>query len=216
MSDSLAPQLYLISPPAIDLDAFAAQLTEAVASDTVTCFQLRLPQADDATLAAAAEKLAPICWEKDVAFLLCDQIDLVKQLKLDGVHLEGNVTEQAVKTARKALGDERSIGVSCFSSRHIAMLAGEAGADYVSFGPVFDTETKDMEADDEALEALRWWSVMMELPCVAVGGITAENSPLPLSKGADFLAVVSGIWNHPDGAGAAVTAFEKAIDAAGS
>lgn len=216
MSDSIATQLYLISPPKFDPDGFAAQLKEAVASDIVTCFQLRMPGVSEAELAETARRLAPICWDHDVAFLLCDHVDLVKELKLDGVHLEGNVSEQAVKEARKSLGEEQSIGVSCFSSRHIAMLAGEAGADYVSFGPIFDSATKDMDADPDALEALRWWAVMMELPCVAVGGLTPDNCSDCVTRGADFLAVVSSIWNHPEGAGTAVKAFEKTITGATS
>lgn len=216
MSDTVATQLYLISPQEFELDSFSSQLKEAVASDIVTCFQLRMPDADDAMLTRAIEKLAPICWDEDVAFLLCDQAELVKSMKLDGVHLEGNVTEQAVKAARKTLGEDSSIGVSCFSSRHIAMLAGEAGADYVSFGPVFDSATKDMEADDQSLEALHWWAVMMELPCVAVGGLTPQNCGEAVTNGADFVAAVSAIWQDSKGPAHAVAEFEKAMAAATS
>lgn len=205
--------LYLISPETIDPDSFATKLEQALDAGPVDCFQLRLPDASDAEIKSAAERLKPVCWDRDVAFLLCDRADLAKSLGLDGVHLEADVSANAVKQARKTLGDDASIGASCLNSRHIAMLVGEAGADYVSFGPFFHSPTKDLPPDETVADTLHWWSVMMELPCVAVGGVSPENCEVAAGRGADFVAAISAVWDHADGPGAAVRAFGEALQA---
>ncbi|MGN6290556.1 MAG: thiamine phosphate synthase, partial [Sphingopyxis terrae] len=154
--------------------------------------------------ARLAEPLQAICAAHDVAFIVNDDMALAKRLKADGVHLgQGDGDPQE---ARRLLGPGAQIGITCHNSRHLAMEAGEAGADYVAFGAFFPTTTKAVEhrADPEILS---WWQGLFELPCVAIGGITVENAELLIDAGADFLAVSGGVWNHPDGPAAAVQAF---------
>ena len=160
--------------------------------------------------AVAAEALMPIAHRHDVAFLMNDRMDLAKRAGCDGVHLgQGDGDPSA---ARKLLGAEAMIGVTCHASRHLAMEAGEAGADYVAFGAFFPTDTKATQHVAE-VDLLEWWSEMFEIPCVAIGGITAANCPPLVRAGADFLAVVGAVWNHPEGPGAGVRAMGAAIKA---
>lgn len=213
MTDQLpACALYLITPEKLDPESFASTLAAALDAGPVACIQLRMPDASDDELRAAAKILAPIAWEREIAFLICDQPELAKELDLDGVHLENDLSEKRVKSVRKLLGDDKSIGVSCRSSRHLAMELGEAGADYVSFGPVFMSPTKDLPPMEDAMEAIRWWGKMMELPQVAVGGVTPENGDLAVDAGADFLAAISSVWSDPDGPEHAVARFTKLLE----
>ena len=108
------------------------------------------------------------------------------------------------------MGGRAMIGVTCHASRHLAMEAAEAGADYVAFGAFFPTGTKDAKAR-APLEILEWWQDIALTPCVAIGGITPENCGPLVEAGADFLAVIGSVWNHPDGPAAAVRAFERAM-----
>jgi thiamine-phosphate pyrophosphorylase len=195
--------LYLISPPAIGAD-FPDQLKAAFDGGPVAAFQLRLKGLSEDEIARLAEPLQRLCAERDVAFIINDSIALAKRLGADGVHLgqgDGDPRE-----ARKILGPAAQIGVTCHDSRHLAMEAGEAGADYVAFGAFFPTTTKDVTHHPEP-SILTWWSTVFELPCVAIGGITAENGRVLVEAGADFLAVSSAVWNHPGGPGAGVAAF---------
>ncbi|SFK39594.1 thiamine phosphate synthase [Falsiroseomonas stagni] len=205
-------RLYLITPPALpDLPAFADRLARALDAGDVAALQIRLKDvADDAILRAAAAIL-PIAQAAGVAVLMNDRMDLAKRAGCDGVHLgQGDGDPLA---ARKLLGAEATIGVTCHASRHLAMEAGENGADYVAFGAFFPTTTKDAQhhADPEILE---WWSEMFELPCVAIGGITAGNCAPLVRAGANFLAVVGAVWNHPEGPAAGVRAMNAAIASA--
>jgi len=200
-------QLYLISPQCLD-DAFADQLKAAFDGGPVAAFQLRLKDAPDDEILRAAERLMPICAVSEVAFILNDRMDLAKACGADGVHLgqgDGDPRE-----ARRLLGSSAQIGVTCHDSRHLAMEAGEAGADYVAFGAFFPTGTKaTVHRPDPAI--LGWWSALFEIPCVAIGGITLENGRLLVDAGADFLAVCNSIWSHPDGPAAAVAAFQAVL-----
>jgi len=200
-------QLYLISPPRIDA-AFEDALKAALDGGSVAAFQLRLKGIDDHAIARAAEPLQRLCAEHEVAFIVNDSIGLAKRLGADGVHLgqgDGDPRE-----ARAALGPAAQIGVTCHDSRHLAMEAGDAGADYVAFGAFFPTNTKDtLHRPDPSI--LSWWSRLFELSCVAIGGITAENAPPLVAAGADFLAVSSAVWSHPAGPGAAVAAFHEVM-----
>lgn len=194
-------QLYLISPPAIDLETFPALLDRALKTGKVAAFQLRLKHLPDAGIIQAAEALLPICRYYDIPFILNDRVDLAHQLKADGVHLgasDGNVTQ-----AREILGQDAVIGVSCYDSRDLAIKGAEEGADYVSFGAFFPTKTKETTATPP-LEILKWWSEWTVVPCVAIGGITADNCRILVESGADFLAVISYVWEHPEGVEAAV------------
>ena len=208
--------LYLITPPAFDDAALARDLGAVLeaAPGLVTCLQLRLPGADRARLSAATAALMPLCHDADVALLLCDEAALAMELGCDGVHLEMESSPKTVKALRNSLGADAIIGASCQTSRHTGMLCAEGGADYVSFGPVYASATKALPAAEEGLETLGWWAQMMEVPCVAVGGITAANCAPVVSAGADFIATIGGLWNAPEGPAEAAAAFAAAIRAA--
>lgn len=196
-------QLYLISPPAIGPD-FADTLAAALDGGPVAAFQLRLKGLDEHEIARLAEPVQRLCAAREVAFIINDSIALAKRLGADGVHLgqgDGDPRE-----ARKILGATAQIGVTCHASRHLAMEAGEADADYVAFGAFFPTATKAVLHHAEP-SILGWWSALFELPCVAIGGITAQNGRMLVDAGADFLAVSGAVWGHPEGAGAGVAAF---------
>ncbi|TNE58751.1 MAG: thiamine phosphate synthase [Alphaproteobacteria bacterium] len=201
-------RLYLISPPAIDLAGFKKDFSAALEGGDVACFQLRLKPATDEEILAAARELMPIAHAHDVAFLINDRPDLARQAGADGVHIGQD--DAKYKEARKALGADAIVGVTCHNSKHLAMVAGEEGADYVAFGAFFDTTTKEASTRAEP-NLLAWWTELFEVPCVAIGGITAENCDALIAAGADFLAVSSGVWNHADGPKAAVEAFNEKL-----
>ena len=200
--------MYLITPPEIDPAAFAPVLEEALSGGDVACLQLRLKEAPDDEIRRATELLMPIAHAHDVAFLINDRPDLAAELGADGVHVGQEDTPY--DKARDILGPDAIVGVTCHASRHLAMVAGEAGADYVAFGAFFPTTTKDPKASASP-EILTWWSDLFEIPCVAIGGITVTNCAELVEAGADFLAVSAGVWNYPDGPAAAVAAFNKVI-----
>ena len=196
-------QLYLISPLDMGGD-FPERLARALDAGPVAAFQFRVKDLDEHEAARLAEPLQAICAERDVAFIVNDSVSLAKRLGADGVHLgqsDGEVSE-----ARERLGRDVQIGVTCHASRHMAMQAGEDGADYVAFGAFFPTTTKVTEHRPE-LDILEWWQGIFELPCVAIGGITPDNCGPLIEAGADFLAVSGAVWNHPDGPAAGVAAF---------
>lgn len=198
-------QLYLISPLDVSGD-FPEQLARALDAGPVAAFQLRLKGLDEHEAAALAKPLQELCAARDVTFIVNDSVSLAKRIGADGVHLgqdDGDVRE-----ARERLGKDAQIGVTCHGSRHLALEAAEAGADYVAFGAFYPTTTK--EVSHEARPALlRWWHVWAELPSVAIGGITLDNAPPLIEAGADFLAVSAGVWQHPQGAEAAVAGFAR-------
>ncbi|MDE8653501.1 thiamine phosphate synthase [Novosphingobium album (ex Liu et al. 2023)] len=200
--------LYLISPLDVGGD-FPERLARALDAGPVAAFQFRVKEVDQHEAARLAEPLQAICAARDVAFVVNDSIALAKRIGADGVHLgqgDGEVAE-----ARRVLGPKAEIGVTCHDSRHLAMEAGEAGADYVAFGAFFPTTTKDVKHRAE-LDLLEWWQAVFEIPCVAIGGITPENCGPLVAAGADFLAVSGAVWNGDEAA--AVQAFHQAIAAA--
>jgi thiamine-phosphate pyrophosphorylase len=207
----LACRLYLITPPRLeDLAAFGAALTEALDAGDVAALQIRLKDVPDTVIAEAVAALAPIAQSRGVAVILNDRPDLAAALGCDGVHV--GQTDAPYAEARRIMGSNAMIGVTCHDSRDLAMDAAEAGADYVAFGAFFDTATKDAStrADPEILSI---WQETMLTPCVAIGGITAENARPLVVAGADFLAVSAGVWAYADGPGAAVRAFNAEIAA---
>lgn len=212
-----ACQLYLITPPQIpDLEAFCAQFEAALSAGDIACAQLRLKAVDGSgvpqdVITDAAEALLPIARAHDVAFLINDSPALAAATGADGVHL--GQSDAAYDTARSLLGEEATIGVTCHNSKHLALVAGEAGADYVAFGAFFPTQTKDTPhlATPDILE---WWRFATVVPSVAIGGVTPQNCAALVRAGADFLAVSSAIWGHSQGPAAAVEDFEAAIAAA--
>ena len=201
-------RLYLITSPQIVLDRFADDLARALDGGDVACVQLRLKDCPDDEVKRAAEKLMPIVHKHNAAFIINDRPDIAKAVNADGVHIGQQDARYA--EARKLLGPDKTIGVTCHDSRHLAMEAAEAGADYVAFGAFFPTITKDVETH-AAPELLTWWQETFLIPCVAIGGIKVENCGLLAQAGADFVAVSSGVWNYPDGPKAAVTAFNRMI-----
>ena len=207
-------RLYLITPPALDPPVFARSLAEALDAGDVACVQLRLKPADDDAIRRAADALRPVTQDRSVAFLMNDRADLALACGCDGVHVGQEDTPY--DEARRLLGPDRIVGVTCHANRDLALEAAEKGADYVAFGAFFPTQTKVAKgakgAADPAL--LRWWSTATTVPCVAIGGITPGNCGPLVSAGADFLAVVAAVWNHPQGPGAAVKAFNETIAAA--
>lgn len=202
-----ACQLYLISPPTIAQD-FADTLAAALDAGPVAAFQLRLKGLDDHAIARLAEPLQRICGDRDVAFIVNDSVGLAKRLGADGVHLGQDDGDP--RDARAVLGPAVQIGVTCHDSRHLAMEAGEAGADYVAFGAFFPTSTKEVfHRPDPSI--LGWWSALFEIPCVAIGGVTPDNGRILMEAGADFLAVCSAVWSHPEGPQAGVRAFGEIL-----
>lgn len=196
-------QLYLISPAEVDA-AFTDRLARAFDGGAVSAFQLRIKGLDDHAIARIADPIQKLCAERDVAFLINDSIALAKRLGADGVHLgqdDGDPRE-----ARDVLGPDAQIGVTCHNSRHLAMEAGEAGADYVAFGAFFPTTTKETQYVAD-LDLLRWWTLLTPIPCVAIGGITPDNAKPLIDSGADFIAVSGAVWNHPQGELEAIKAF---------
>jgi thiamine-phosphate pyrophosphorylase len=205
-------RLYLISPPAIpDLAAFEKSLEKALNAGDIASFQLRLKGLDDSALKAIAKPLLPLVQAHDVAFILNDRPDLAKAIGADGVHI--GQSDGPIKKARELIGPEGIVGATCHASRHLAMEAAEQGADYVAFGAFFETETKITEAQPE-LEILEWWQEVMEIPCVAIGGITVENAEPLARAGADFIAVSGGVWKHKHGPEAAIAAFNTVFESA--
>jgi thiamine-phosphate pyrophosphorylase len=205
-SDGVAEscQLYLITPPAIDLATFPDRLAAALDAAPVGCVQLRLPGADATLLGRAAESLARVVHSRDIALLLNGSPALAKESGCDGVHLDDAA---AVAAARKLLGADANIGASCGRNAQLALDAGDDGADYVSFGPFFPPGG---EAAAE-LETLVWWARVMTLPAVAIGGIKPGNCPPLVAAGADFLAVISAVWDFPSGPAAGVKALHEAM-----
>lgn len=206
--DQTSCRLYLVTPEKLELTSFADQLAAALDGGDVACVQLRLKNTQHDEIQRACEKLLPIAQARDVAFILNDRPDLAASLGCDGVHIGQDDATYA--EARAALGPERIVGVTCHDSKHLAMEAADAGADYVAFGAFFPTTTKPSHYRPEP-DLLRWWSDIMTVPAVAIGGITVENCGVLVEAGADFLAVVSAVWNCPDGPGSAVKAFNQAI-----
>jgi thiamine-phosphate pyrophosphorylase len=202
-------RLYLISPPAIDdLAAFGRAVGEAFEGGDVGALQLRLKDVDEAIIEAACHVVRPMARSRGVPLILNDRPDLAARFDCDGVHIGQDDAPYA--EVRRVIGPDRIVGVTCHDSRHLAMEAAEAGADYVAFGAFFPTATKaaSTRADPEILEI---WQLTMLTPCVAIGGITPANCAPLVAAGADFIAASASIWTHPEGPRGAVAAFNLAI-----
>ena len=202
-------RLYLITPPAFELDAFSRALEDALSGGDVACVQLRLKDVSDAEVLHIGAALKPIVQRADAAFIVNDRPDLAAKLDADGVHV--GQEDARYDEARALMGRDRIVGVTCHNSRDLAYEAAEAGADYVAFGAFHPTGTKEPKfwAEPELLEI---WQETMETPCVAIGGITVENAEPLARAGADFVAVSAGVWTYANGPGAAVAAFNALFD----
>ena len=212
MADADDPgcRLYLITPPSLEPRPFADVLAKTLDAGDVGCVQLRLKGADDDTIRRAADALRPAARARGVPFLMNDRPDLAAATGCDGVHVGQEDARYA--EARATVGRDRIVGVTCHNSRHLAMEAAEQGADYVAFGAFFASGTKAPKTTAE-LELLQWWSEIMVVPSVAIGGITVENCGPLIEAGADFLAVIAGVWDYAGGPAAAVRAFNAMIAA---
>ncbi|NEX91617.1 thiamine phosphate synthase [Caulobacter sp. 17J65-9] len=204
-------RLYLITPSALpDLAGFLRDLEAALGAGDVAALQIRLKGASDDAIAEATRAILPLAHAHGVAVIMNDRPDLARALGCDGVHIGQG--DASFADARKAVGQNGMVGVTCHDSRHLAMEAAEAGADYVAFGAFFPTTTKEAPTRAEP-EILSIWQETMEIPCVAIGGVTVENCRPLVRAGADFLAVSAGVWARPDGPAAAVRAFLAEIEA---
>jgi len=219
----MACRLYLISPSAFESEAFAENLEQALSGGDVAAFQLRIknfPRNTDEKsvrtlfqkIKSATKVLLPICRAKNVAFLINDYPEIAMEVGADGVHIgnDPELPEGFTTDLRKKNGKNFTIGVSCYDSRHLAMVAAEQGADYVSFGAFFPTKTKISPGKPKP-EILEWWSKYTTVPCTAIGGINPENCGGLVKAGADFIAVVSYVWEHPKGPKVAVKEINSAI-----
>jgi thiamine-phosphate pyrophosphorylase len=202
-------RLYLITPPSItDVDLFAGPLAGAFSAGDVAALQVRLKDRPEAEIEALVRRIQPLCETHDVALILNDDPRLAARLGCDGVHI--GQSDGPYAEARRLMGKDRIVGVTCHDSRHLAMEAAEAGADYVAFGAFFPTATKDASTRAEP-EIIEIWQETMQTPCVAIGGITVENCDALIEAGADFLAVSAGVWRYPEGPAAAVAAFTRKL-----
>lgn len=208
MNEDIIPcQLYLISP--LDVTGnFPQRLARALDAGAVAAFQFRVKGLDQHDAAALAAPLQEICAARDVAFIVNDDVALAKRLKADGVHL--GQKDGSPREAREILGREAQIGVTCHGSRHLAMEAGDAGADYVAFGAFYPSSTKTVEHHAD-LSLIEWWSPLFEIPCVAIGGITPQNCAPIVAAGADFIAVSAAVWGGDEVE--AVRAFNSCLSA---
>ncbi len=210
MNDSRC-RLYLITPAQIDPVPFADDLSAALDGGDVACVQLRLKDVDDDAVRRATEVLLPIAQAREVALIINDRPDLAAETGADGVHV--GQQDADYEAARAAVGADGIVGVTCHDSRDLAMSAGERGANYVAFGAFFPTATKEPRTRAD-LEILEWWSGLFVVPCVAIGGINIDNCGALVRAGADFVAVISAVWDHRDGPAKAVAALNEAIDKA--
>jgi thiamine-phosphate pyrophosphorylase len=201
-----AAKLYLISPQDVG-GSFPDRLRAALEPGLTAAFQLRVKEIDEHELERLAEPLQRICADALVAFIVNDSTKLAKRLGADGVHL--GQSDGDVREARALLGPSAQIGKTCHDSRHFAMEAGEAGADYVAFGAFYPTATKPSDYRPDP-SILTWWSTLFEIPCVAIGGISPDNARPLVEAGADFVAVCQAVWGKDDPA-AAVRAFADVL-----
>ena len=207
MSEALSCRLYLITPPQLDDPiAFAAALPPVIEAGDVACLQVRLKNVDDTLIRQTVDALLPICTTHDVALILNDRPDLAFETGCDGVHIGPD--DMPYEDARRIVGNDATVGVSCQASRHVAMKLADAGADYVAFGAFFPSQTK-ADTETAPLDELEIWSETTNVPWVAIGGITPDNCRPLIEAGADFLAVSSGIWAYPEGPATAACLFRE-------
>ena len=197
-------RLYLVTPPVFEPVFFAEELRAALGAGDVASLQLRMKPASDDAIRRAADVLLPIAHAAGVAFIVNDRPDLAAQFGADGVHIGQDDMPYAEACA--LVGKDKIVGVTCHASRHLAIEAADAGADYVAFGAFFPTATKEAKARAD-VDLLVWWSELMTVPAVAIGGITVANAKPLIEAGAEFLAVCAGVWNHAGGPALGVKAF---------
>ncbi|MSO71001.1 MAG: thiamine phosphate synthase [Alphaproteobacteria bacterium] len=198
-------QLILVTPERFDPVAFLPALEQALDAGLVACLELRLSGLSDAQARAAIDLLRPPAQRRSVAVLLAGQAGLAAETGCDGAHLDP--AAMSYQDARRVLGPGGILGIAAGISRHLALDAAEAGADFVSFGPYYP----DNEAQAAGRDLLRWWQEVIEVPCVAQGGITPANAGMLVAAGADFIACARGVWDHADGPTVAVGALTSLL-----
>ena len=204
-------QIYLITPPKIsDIEAFCQILEKTLAAAPVACLQIRLKDLEDSALVQAGKTIARTCHAANVEVIMNDRPDLAVKIGADGAHI--GQEDMDYFSSRELLGGDAILGVTCHNSKELAFAAASAGADYVAFGAFFDTPTKTAKAKAD-LEILEWWQEAVEIPCVAIGGTTVENAQSVIQAGAYFIAISSGVWDHPDGPAKAVSQFSRLCSA---
>ena len=208
LDNKFLTKLYLISPPNININEFIFSLDDVLNTGLVSCFQLRLKNVKDEDIIESAKALKPICNKYHVPFILNDRLDLVNKVEADGVHLGED--DDSILEARKLLGPKAIIGASCYNSKHLAMEAAEEGADYVAFGAFFATITKDPKTKAD-INIIKDWTLISNIPCVAIGGINSSNCKELVDAGVDFIAVVGSIWNKNDDPKSAINKFKSII-----
>lgn len=201
-------QIYLISPPKIELKAFSQNLEKALKTALVPVFQLRLKGYSNQEVAKISQEIKKICQDNNCLFLLNDSYEIAIDVGANGVHLGSE--DGSIAIVRKQTSPNFLIGASCYDSRHLAMEAGQQGADYLSFGAFFPSKTKNSQGKPTT-EILEWCNELINLPIVAIGGITDENCSSLVEAGADFLAVISYVWEHPAGVEVALRNLDKKI-----
>ena len=200
-------QIYLLTPPRIDdVPKFCALLETTLAAAPVACVQIRLKDIESSALVQAGQAITHVCHAAGVEVIVNDFPDLVADIGADGVHI--GQEDMDYFSSREVLGGDAILGVTCHNSKELAFAAAKAGADYVAFGAFFDTTTKEAKTRAE-LEILSWWHEAVEIPSVAIGGITVDNAEAVIAAGADFIAVCSGVWDHSEGPAAAVSQFSQ-------
>jgi len=204
----MTSKIYLISPPKIELKSFSERLKNALSTGLVPSFQLRLKDCEKKEIVTAAKELRKICHDFNCLFLLNDSLEMALEADADGVHL--GVEDGSIRIARQKSPQNFVIGASCYDSRHLAMEAAEQGADYISFGAFFQSKTKKSRGNPSS-EILTWCDEVMDLPTIAIGGITDQNCSSLVKANADFLAVISYVWDHVDGEKVALQNLQKAI-----
>lgn len=187
------PQIYLITPPEFELSQFPTALARVLDAHPVACVRLAMATRDEDRLLRAADALREVTMSRDVALVIAEHLQMVERLGLDGVHLEDGA--RTVRKARKDLGADAIVGSFCGASRHDGMSAGEAGADYISFGPVQATALGDGSFAPEDL--FQWWSEVIEVPVVAEGGLDADMIRT-LTPATDFFGIGTEIWDQDD------------------
>lgn len=201
-------KIYLISPEKIDLKSFSLRLDRVLKTGLVPAFQLRLKGYDDPEVKEISRDLKAICDQNNCLFILNDYYDIALEIGANGVHL--GVEDGSILEVRKNSPENFIIGASCYDSKHLAMLAGEQGADYISFGAFFPSKTK-ISRGKPGLEILKWADEMTNLPITAIGGINNENCSSLVESGANFIAVISYIWDHPEGEVFALNKLDQKI-----
>ncbi|MBU6140003.1 MAG: thiamine phosphate synthase [Proteobacteria bacterium] len=202
-------KIYLISPEKIDLKNFSPRLEKVLKTGLVPVFQMRAKGSEKKEIIKTARELQKICNQNNCLFLLNDSYQIALELNAGGVHL--GVDDGSILEARKNCPENFVIGASCYDSRHLAMEAGEQGADYISFGAFFPSKTK-VSRGKPKLEIIEWANEMTNLPVVTIGGITDKNCEYLVRAGADFVSVISYVWDHPEGEEVAVKNLNYAID----